>query len=82
VENMYGESIRAGARSQVDSLISGISSNLSISPEAIIALSGNTGYTTGPHLHFAIQTNTQQGVKSIKFRFGGVEPLSGTYLSN
>ena len=41
VENIYGESIKSGARSQVDNLISGINSGLSITPEAIIALSNN-----------------------------------------
>lgn len=41
VENLYGESIKSGARSQIDNLINGISSGLTITPEAIIALSGN-----------------------------------------
>ena len=41
VENIYGESIKSGARSQVDNLITGISSGLTITPEAIIALSNN-----------------------------------------
>lgn len=41
VENVYGESIRAGARSNVDNLLSGISSGLTMTPEKIIALSGN-----------------------------------------
>ena len=41
VENIYGKSIKSGARSQVDNLITRISSGLSITPEAIIALSNN-----------------------------------------
>ena len=41
VENQYGESIRAAARSNVDSLVNGISSSLNISPEAIVMLSNN-----------------------------------------
>ncbi len=48
----------------------------------VIALSGNTGYTTGPHLHFALLTNTPNGVRSIKFKLKGVEPSSGTLLKN
>lgn len=50
--------------------------------EQVIALSGNTGYTTGPHLHFAMQTNTEQGIQSIKYMFHGVEPRTGVLLSN
>ena len=41
VENQYGNSIRSQARSNVDSLVNGISSSLTISPEAVVMLSNN-----------------------------------------
>ena len=39
----------------------------------VIGLSGETGYTSGPHLHFCVQRNADMELVSIPFEFSGAQ---------
>lgn len=59
-----------------------VSIGQSVATGEMIAESGNTGYSSGPHLHFAVQRNNGKRLVAIPFHFNGVLPSQGSWLQN
>ena len=59
-----------------------VSIGQSVATGEMIAESGNTGYSSGPHLHFAVQRNNGKRLVAIPFHFNGVIPTQGSWLQN
>lgn len=77
-------SIAVYAHLQVDR--AQVYAGLRVKAGQLIAYSGNTGFSSGPHLHFAVQVNQGMSLVAVPFKFtdnqGRVsEPRTGQWLS-
>ena len=56
----------------------------SLAEPNLVALSGDTGYASGPHLHFCVQMNKDMQLVSVPFQFaddsGAFTPQQGQML--
>lgn len=62
-----------------------VNPGMSVKAGQLLAYSGNTGYSSGPHLHFVIQVNKGMALVSVPFNFlthdGATQPQFGMWLS-
>lgn len=57
------------AHLDADSIVVGIGQQ--VAAGELLGASGNTGFSSGPHLHFALQINEGQALVSVPFEFAG-----------
>ncbi len=55
---------------------------LKVSSGQLIGFSGNTGFTIGPHLHFAVQINKDMELVSVPFKFTGLDGVAREPVEN